>query len=116
MKRAVLALLLAPLCACGSSSPVSISAPATPTSLDCALTQATDLGYSVESAEAGLFFRARKPNGFRFEVLNASVSQGVLTVTASQDVRSPDGAYAQGPDRQTARDAEAVANSCTTSS
>lgn len=116
MRRVVLVLIVAPLWACGSSSPVSVTAPASPTSLDCALTEATGLGYSVESAEAGLFFRARKPNGFQFDVLNASVSQGVLTVTALTDVRSPDGAYAQGPGRQTARDAEAVVRSCTAAS
>ena len=112
MKRAAAAALLI-LSGCGSGSPV-VSAPAPAGALDCALAEAVGLGYTVESAETGVFFEAeRSTNGIAFAVLNVSAVRGSLTVTASTDVRSADSFYTTDPSRGTKRDAEAIVEACT---
>ena len=112
MKRAfAIAFLI--VSGCGSGSPVVVSVPAPVDALDCALAEAVALGYTVESAESGVFFEAERPmNGIAFAVLNASAVRGALTVTASTDVRSADSFYTKGPSRGTTSDAEAIVETC----
>lgn len=107
------ALSLCAVAGCAGVSPVAVSVPAAAGSLDCALAEATGRGYSVVAAEAGVFFRAERPqNALAFSVLNASAARGTLTVTASTEVRSEDGRRPQSPSGGASEDAEAVARAC----
>lgn len=98
---------------CSSVQPRVVSAPAADDSLDCALRQATGLGYSVEAAEAGVFFKAeRTEDALNVSVLNVSAAQGELRVAGSTEYRSDGGRRPRGASERVGRDAEAIVDGC----
>ena len=107
----VVALLV--LAGCVGVKPRTVSAPASATSLDCALGEVARRGYTVEAAAPGVFFKAeRAKNVLAFSVLNVSVAQGTLRVTGATEVREEDGRRPQSPSKSTMREAEDVAATC----
>ena len=91
--------------------PVSVSA--SPGALECALAQVLRLGYVVEAAEEGVFFKAsRTQNVGSFDVLHAAEAESTLTVVASRERSSEDGRYSHEPSRSATADAVAITDAC----
>ena len=120
MRRSVLSLALLALAGCASGPSVaSASGPAGPDALDCALAEATALGYAVAEAEAGVFFRARQPKRFRrsrgtndFDVVTATAARGRLTVLAAGEQSTEDGVAAVDPSDDAEAEAAAIVAAC----
>lgn len=118
MVRLAAFALAAVLSGCVSLEPpsvrlVPVSAAAGEGALDCALAQVAALGYSVEAAEAGVFFKATRARTVgAFDVLSASHAQLTLTVVPSRELVSEHGRYTYEPLAPTLADAESVADAC----
>ncbi len=94
--RIYLCFLVASLSACAAAAPHTVSAPARPNALSCAISQASSLGYAVQAAEQNVFFRAerrlppgRVPTTNRWDVLTVTFAEDRLHVVVDgfqQDV------------------------------
>ena len=115
---APLALLLAALAGCAGPAVVTASGPAGPDALDCALDEASARGYVVDRAERGVYVRVQQPkrlwlarSGSTFDVLTASAGRR-LTVNATAEGSTADGATVERPSGQARDDAQAIVAAC----
>ncbi len=121
MLRPAPLLGLALLTGCVGPSTIAARGLADADALDCALAEATALGYAVVDAEDGVFVRARQPMRFRwgrrgddeFDVLTATVARGQLTVLMTGEQTDADGTQALTPSRPARAEAQHVVDACT---
>lgn len=88
MRVAVLFVSVALVAGCARSTPFHGVVPAPQNALSCALAEATQRSYAVQSAEEGVFFRAERRRAAsamrvvnRWDVLTAAMAEGQLSVT-----------------------------------
>ena len=122
MRLLLFPLVVVWLTGCSGSGPgvTAASGAAGPDALDCALAEATALGYAVVDAEAGVFFRARQPKRFRrdrsdaeFDVVTVTAARRSLTVLAAGEKDTADGVRSVDPSGAAEREAADIVAACT---
>ena len=120
MRTPLALVIVTALAGCSGPEVLTASGAAVDDAFECALAEATALGYAVVGAEDGVFFRARQPKRSRFhrgdaesDVLTASVARGRLTVLATGEEQRAEGAVATDPSADAEREAAAVVAACT---
>lgn len=94
-----------------------LSAAADEESLDCALAEATSLGYTVTAAESGVFFKAeRVRTAFSFDAVDVATARGMLSVVPSRSHVSEEGRHTHEAEESAVTDAETIIRTCATGS
>ena len=87
---------------------------ASPDALACALAEATGAGYSVQTAEAGVFFNAEQRRAGDFsDRLNVSLARNTLRVLATTEEENATRQSVRSPSSAVRRDAAALVARCT---